>query len=84
MVDYLKEKFRDFFTEKNQNKLSLYHLNMLKTYQNKVNGGLYDIIYSPVSSVDIDYFNILITIENQAKLGKDHINFPFSLFRYIP
>ena len=75
MVDYLKEKFRDFFTEKDQNKLSLYHEQMLACMYNKVNNDLYDIIYSPVSSVDTDYFKVLVAIENQAKLGKDHILF---------
>ena len=70
----IMNKFRDLFTEKPQKK-SAYHKDMLKSYNNIVNKELYDLFYSPVHSVDIDYISVLKVIEKQSIIGKDHILF---------
>ena len=69
------EKFRDLFTDIDINKTSLYHRKNLVNANKKVNKKLYSLLYSPVKNLKQDYINILLTIENQSKIGKDHILF---------
>lgn len=67
-------KFRDLFTEQNYIQ-SLYSEKMLSKYNKKSNQELYSLISSPVKNYSKDYITILRNIEQQSKIGKDHILF---------
>lgn len=67
-------KFRDLFTEYyKSSKISAFHIDNLKKAQKKINYSLHHKFNGPLQK--IDFFNLLVMIEKQSVMGKNHILF---------